>query len=125
MQQLPTTFVLHHSEDYMSAELHNITGSAAVESLIEYQSGSVVSRTILKKSTGTVTLFAFDTGEGLSEHTTQYEALITVVDGSTEITISGVKHIVSKGELIILPANEPHALHAPERFKMVLTMIKD
>ena len=109
----------------MSEELHDITGSAAVESLIEYQSSSVVSRTIIKKNTGTVTLFAFDSGEGLSEHTTKYEALITVVDGSAEITISGVKQTVSKGELIILPANEPHALHAPERFKMVLTMIKD
>ncbi len=109
----------------MSEESHNITGSAAVESLIEYQSGSVVSRMIIKKSTGTVTLFAFDAGEGLSEHTTKYEALITIVDGSAEITISGAKHTVSKGELIILPANEPHALHAPERFKMVLTMIKD
>ncbi len=109
----------------MSEELHDITGSAAVESLIEYQNGSVVSRTIIKKSTGTVTLFAFDAGEGLSEHTTNFEALITVVDGSTEITISGAKHTVSKGELIILPANKPHALHAPERFKMMLTIIKD
>ncbi len=109
----------------MGSGLQDLPGSASVVSeLIEYQSGSVVSRTIIKKDTGTVTLFAFDAGEGLSEHTTQYDALITVVDGSAEITISGKKHTVADGELILLPANEPHAVFAPQRFKMVLTMIR-
>ena len=109
----------------MEPEPQNLSDSStAVKKLIEYQGGSVVSRTIIKKDAGTVTIFAFDAGEGLSEHTTKYDALFTVVDESAEITISGKKHTVADGALIMLPANEPHAVSAPGRFKMVLTMIR-
>ncbi len=92
--------------------------------LIDYQDGSVVSREIIRKNTGTVTLFAFDEGQGLSEHTAPYDALVQVVDGEADITISRKKFRVRKGEMIIMPANEPHALNAVKRFKMVLTMIR-
>jgi quercetin dioxygenase-like cupin family protein len=92
--------------------------------LIDYQDGSVVSRTVVKKETGTVTLFAFDKGEGLSEHTAPFDALVLVVDGEAEVTVSGVAGRVREGEMVLLPAGEPHALAAVERFKMVLTMIR-
>jgi quercetin dioxygenase-like cupin family protein len=95
-----------------------------VEDLIEYQENAVVSREIIRKETGTVTIFAFDKGEGLSEHTAPFDAMVQVVDGTAEIIISGSKNIVNKGELIIMPANEPHALNAIEKYKMVLTMIR-
>jgi quercetin dioxygenase-like cupin family protein len=92
--------------------------------MVDYQTGSVVSRQIVKKKVGTVTLFAFDAGEGLSEHTAPFDALINVLDGEADITISGKVHRVKAGEFIIMPANEPHALKAPVRFKMMLTMIR-
>jgi quercetin dioxygenase-like cupin family protein len=95
-----------------------------VEDLIEYQEGAVVSREIIRKGTGTVTVFAFDKGEGLSEHTAPFDAMVQVIDGKAEITISVNKNIVEKGNMIIMPANEPHALHAMEKFKMILTMIR-
>ncbi|MGB9930091.1 MAG: cupin domain-containing protein [Methanosarcina sp.] len=95
-----------------------------IEDLIEYQEGSVVSREIIRKNTGTVTVFAFDKGEGLSEHTAPFDAMVQVIDGKAEITISGNKNVLEKGDIIIMPANEPHALHALDRFKMVLTMIR-
>jgi len=95
-----------------------------LEKLINYQTGSVVSKTIIKKPAGTVTLFAFDKGEGLSEHTTPFDALVYLVDGEAEITISGKLNLIKKGEMIIMPANQPHALKAKERFKMMLVMIK-
>jgi len=95
-----------------------------VEDLIEYQENAVVSREIIRKETGTVTIFAFDKGEGLSEHTAPFDAMVQVVDGTAEIIISGSKNVVKKGELIIMPANEPHALNAIEKYKMVLTMIR-
>ena len=100
------------------------TESVNMASLVEYQEGSIVSRTLMDKGTGTVTLFAFDEGEGLSEHTTPFDAMVQVLDGEVEITISGKLHCVRGGEMIIMPANEPHALKAASRFKMVLTMIK-
>jgi quercetin dioxygenase-like cupin family protein len=92
--------------------------------LIEYQEGSVVSREIIRKDTGTVTIFAFDKGEGLSEHTAPFDAMVQIIDGKAEITISGNKNILEKGEMIIMPANEPHALKALQKYKMVLTMIR-
>ncbi len=92
--------------------------------LIEYQEGSVVSRTIIDKETGTVTLFAFDEGQRLSEHTAPFDAFVYTLDGAVEVNISGKKFSLTKGEMIIMPANEPHALKAPKRFKMLLTMIK-
>ncbi len=95
-----------------------------LEDLVEYQEGSVISRTIIKKNTGTVTLFAFDQGEGLSEHTAPYDALVYIVDGSARISISGDTFDVAAGEMIVMPAGEPHALQAVDRFKMLLTMVK-
>lgn len=95
-----------------------------VEELIDYQAGAVVSREIIRKETGTVTIFAFDKGEGLSEHTAPFDAMVQIVDGEAEITISGDKNLLKKGEMIIMPANEPHALHAVEKYKMILTMIR-
>ena len=91
---------------------------------VAYQSGSVVSREIIKKDTGTVTIFAFDEGQGLSEHTAPFDALVQVIDGAVEIVISGEKHLLQAGEMIIMPAHEPHALKAVQKFKMMLTMIK-
>jgi quercetin dioxygenase-like cupin family protein len=95
-----------------------------IENLIEYQEDSVVSREIIRKETGTVTIFAFDKGEGLSEHTAPFDAMVQIVDGTAEIIISGNKNVVETGEMIIMPGNVPHALNAVDRFKMVLTMIR-
>ena len=92
--------------------------------LIEYQEGSVISRTLLNKETGTITLFAFDKGQGLSEHTAPFDALVSLLDGEAEINISGKPFSLKQGEMIIMPANEPHALKAVKQFKMILTMIK-
>jgi quercetin dioxygenase-like cupin family protein len=83
------------------------------------------SRTLVKKKTGTVTLFAFDRGEGLSEHTAPFDALVIVLDGEAEITIAGKAHILAAGETILMPANQPHALRAGQPFKMMLVMIRD
>jgi quercetin dioxygenase-like cupin family protein len=95
-----------------------------LENLIAYQKDSVVSKTIIGKKTGTLTLFAFDKGQGLSEHTAPFEATVYLVDGEAEITVAGKIHAVKKGEMIILPANIPHALSALSPFKMLLIMIK-
>jgi quercetin dioxygenase-like cupin family protein len=92
--------------------------------LVDYQEGAVVSRTIIDKKTGTVTLFAFDEGQGLSEHTTPFDALVYLLDGEAEITISGKTLRLGEGEMVILPTNQPHALKAAKKFKMILTMIK-
>ncbi len=93
--------------------------------LVEYQPGAVVSRALIKKPTGTVTAFAFDAGEGLSEHTAPFDALVFVTDGEAEITVDGVLHPVKAGEMVELPAGRPHALKAIQRFKMVLVMIRE
>ncbi len=92
--------------------------------LVEYQEGSIVSRTVIDKSTGTLTLFAFDKSQGLSEHTAPFDALVYVFDGEAEVTISGKPLQLKQGEMIIMPANQPHALRAIDRFKMMLVMIK-
>lgn len=92
--------------------------------LVEYQENSIVSRTIVDNSSGTVTLFAFDVEQGLSEHTAPFDALVQLLDGEAEITISGKKHVVKQDDMIIMPSNEPHALKAVKKFKMLLTMIK-
>lgn len=94
------------------------------EELVEYQEKAVVSKEILKKDTGRITVFAFDKGEGLSEHTAPFDAMVQVIDGTLELTIDGEVFTLNKGDMIIMPANVPHALHAAEKFKMVLTMIK-
>lgn len=101
-----------------------MTSPINISQSIQYQAGSVVSKEILNKSTGTITLFAFDQGQGLSEHTAPYDALVLVVDGEAEITVSGTKHEVKSGEILMMPANSPHALKAIKPFKMLLTMIK-
>jgi len=92
--------------------------------LVDYQPGSVVSRTVIDKPSGTLTLFSFDKGQGLSEHTAPFDALVYILDGEAEITISGRPLRVKQGEMVIMPANEPHALKATHRFKMLLAMIK-
>ena len=95
-----------------------------LQRLVDYQSGTVVSRTLINKKIGTVTLFAFDTGEGLSEHTAPFDALVYVFDGEAEIIIAGTPFQVKKGEMIIMPADKPHELKALRRFKMMLVMIR-
>ena len=92
--------------------------------LVDYQPGSVVSRTIIKKPKGTVTIFAFSEGEGLSEHTAPFDALVCVLDGEAEIRISGEPFRVKSGEMILMPAGKPHALKAVKKFKMLLIMIR-
>ena len=92
--------------------------------LAEYQAGAIVSRTLIKKATGTVTLFAFDAGQELSEHTAPFDALVQVLDGEAEITISGSPLRVTAGQIVIMPAEKPHAVKAVKRFKMLLVMVR-
>jgi quercetin dioxygenase-like cupin family protein len=102
-------------------------GSSQVTKLsdmIAYQKGSVVSRTLIDKKAGTITLFSFDKGQGLSEHTAPFDALVYILDGKAEISISGKPYHLQAGEMIIMPANNPHALKAVEQFKMMLVMIR-
>ena len=91
---------------------------------IDYADNAVVSKHVIKKDTGNVSLFAFDKGESLSEHTAPFDAVVNIVDGKAEIIIDGISHVLEAGETIVMPADIPHALNAVERFKMVLTMIK-
>lgn len=95
-----------------------------VTDLIDYQEGSVVSREIIAKKTGTVTLFAFDEGQGLSEHTAPFDATVFCLEGEVEVTISGRPILVKKDEMIIMPADQPHSLKAKSKFKMLLIMIR-
>ncbi len=92
--------------------------------LIEYQEGAVVSRTIIDQKTGTLTLFAFTSGQGLSEHTAPFDALVYLLDGEADIAIAGQSYRLRKGEMIIMPANKPHGLKAIDNFKMLLVMIR-
>ena len=104
----------------------NLSGKVIrAEDLTAYQTGSVVSRTIVDKKVGTVTLFAFDQGQGLSEHTAPYDAIVYIQDGEAEITIGGKPLYVKKGEMVIMPAKVPHALRAMKNFKMILIMIRE
>jgi len=113
------------SQDESSIAQISIVGQVAqLADLVDYQVGAVVSRTLAKKSSGTVTLFAFDRGQGLSEHTAPFDALVHVVDGAAEISIAGTEHRLETGDAIIMPADVPHAVKAVERFKMMLTMLK-
>lgn len=95
-----------------------------LENHVAYADGSVVSKTLLKKETGNITLFAFDQGQGLSEHTAPFDAVVHILDGAAEITIGGKPQIVAAGEMVIMPANVPHALQAEQKFKMLLVMIR-
>ncbi len=91
---------------------------------VNYSDGAIVSKTITKNNAGNVSLFAFDKGQNLSEHTAPFDALIQVMDGKARVTIAGEEYVLQEGEIIIMPANIPHAVEAIERFKMMLTMIK-
>lgn len=95
-----------------------------LKEMVDYQDGSIVSRAIIDKKTGTTTLFAFDKGQGLSEHTAPYDAMVYLIDGTGEFVIGGVSYQLNEGEMIIMPANIPHAVKATERFKMLLIMIR-
>ena len=101
-----------------------MTNPKNINQTINYQKGSVVSKEIVNKPTGTVTLFAFDKGQGLSEHTAPYDALVMITDGKAVITVSGVKNEVKTGEMLLMSAKAPHSLKAIQRFKMILIMIK-
>lgn len=108
-----------------SAGAKSLVGQViSLATLLEYQEGAVVSRTLVQKKAGTVTLFAFDEGQGLSEHTAPFEALVYLLEGEAEITISGKRNRVQAGEMLIMPADEPHALQALRPFKMVLIMLR-
>lgn len=110
--------------EYQGKNIMNLNESNKISDLIEYQKDSVVSKTLIKKEKGTITIFAFDKGQGLSEHTAPFDALVQVVDGKADILLNGKSNIVSEGEMIIMPVNVPHALKAIEKFKMMLVMIK-
>jgi quercetin dioxygenase-like cupin family protein len=92
--------------------------------LVTYQEGSVVSRTIVDKKSGTATLFAFGQGEGLNEHRAPFDALVYVLDGEAEVTLAGKSFVLKEGEMVLIPANKPHTLRATRRFKMLLVMIR-
>ena len=102
----------------------NITHVLKLKDMVAYQEHSVVSREIIRKPSGTMTVFAFDKGEGLSEHTAPFDAVVYLLEGEAEIRIDGTPYLVKEGEMIIMPANKPHALKAITRYKMLLMMIK-
>lgn len=106
------------SNEFLKSEVFSFSGS------VDYADGAIVSKTVLKKQSGNISLFAFDKGEALSEHTAPFDALIQIVDGRGEIIIGGKSFLLESGQSIIMPANVPHAVKAVERLKMVLTMIK-
>jgi quercetin dioxygenase-like cupin family protein len=112
-------------ENIMAEEKESLMAQAlGLAELVSYQEGSVVSRTLLDKKAGTITVFAFAGGEGLSEHTAPFDAFVQIIDGTAEITVDGVLHTVRAGQMIIMPANKPHALRAVQQFKMLLVMIR-
>ncbi len=96
-----------------------------LEEMIDYQEGSIVSRTLIKKNGGTLTLFAFDAGQGLSEHSAPFDAVVQILDGEGELTIGGIKVPATKGQTVLMPANIPHSVAAAQRFKMLLIMIRE
>jgi len=114
---------MEHNKEQTGVE-KLIARAIKLRDLAEYQEGAVVSRTIIDKKTGTVTFFTFDEGQGLSEHTAPFDALVYLIEGEAEIVISGKPLRVKEGEFVIMPANQPHALRAVTQFKMLLTMIR-
>ncbi len=106
------------NKSFNAEEVYKINGA------IDYQDGGIVSKQVIKNSAGNITLFAFDKGQGLSEHTAPFDAVVQVIDGESEVIIGGKKHAVREGEMIIMPANVPHALNALVPFKMCLVMLK-
>jgi quercetin dioxygenase-like cupin family protein len=112
-------------EVIMSGSKEDVTGKPlTMTELIAYQEGSVVSRTLIDKKVGTLTVFAFGEGQGLSEHTVPYDAFVQILDGEAEVTIEGTVHRLAAGQMIIMPADRPHLLKAVKRFKMLLVMIR-
>ncbi|MGQ9673524.1 MAG: cupin domain-containing protein [Candidatus Aminicenantales bacterium] len=103
---------------FLAAEVHRAT------SLVDYQKGAIVSREILNRPSGTITIFAFDEGQQLSEHTAPFDALVIVLDGQAEIRIAGQPHSARRGEMILMPANVPHSVKAIKKFKMILIMVR-
>lgn len=101
------------------------TKEIMTSSYVPYQEGSIVSKTVMDKKTGSVTIFAFDKGQGLSEHTAPFDALVHILDGDAEITVSGQHYELKKGETFVMPAKELHALRAVEKFKMLLVIIRE
>ena len=122
---LITFFKRKISNGYQGRSIMNLNEANKISDIIEYQKDSVVSKTLIKKEKGTLTVFAFDKGQGLSEHTVPFDALVEAVDGKADILLNGKSNIVSEGERIIMPANVPHALKAIEKFKMMLIMIRE
>jgi len=110
------------TEDF--TRIGDLTLAFQLKDMASYQEHSVVSREIIRKPAGTITVFAFDQGEGLSEHTAPFDAVVYILEGEAEIRIDGKPHIVKAGEMIIMPASKPHALKALTRYKMLLVMIK-
>ncbi len=109
----------------MNSTYHDAIGHALpLTKLISYQDGTVISRTLLDKGIGTITLFAFAAGQGLSEHTAPFDAVVQILDGTALVTIDGISHTVQSGEMIIMPAHRPHALRGAGAFTMLLTMIR-
>jgi quercetin dioxygenase-like cupin family protein len=112
-------------EQHMSEQSNTPKGIAFdLAQHVEYADDAVVSKTLIKRTTGNITLFAFDQGQGLSEHTAPFDAVVTILDGEAEITIGGQPQMVSAGQMLIMPANISHALQANKRFKMLLVMIR-
>ena len=116
----------HHDSKNQKSEVAELPSGKAVSlvTMIDYAAGSIVSKTIAKTGAGTMTLFAFDAGQGLSEHSAPFDAYVMVLDGSTLLTIGGEKVAAKTGETVRMPANIPHAVHAPQPFKMLLTMLR-
>jgi quercetin dioxygenase-like cupin family protein len=109
----------------MSGRQESLRGKAlTLTELVSYQEGAVISRTLIDKKIGTVTVFAFGDGQGLSEHTVPYDAYIQILDGAAEVTIEGTVHPLTAGQMIIMPADRPHSLKGVKRFKMLLVMIR-
>ena len=108
----------------MPSSRTNVAEEMKLKDLVAYQNGAVVSRTLVSAEGGTVTAFAFDAGQGLSEHTAPYDALVIVIEGTVDVEISGKSHHLNEGDMIIMPANKPHALKAMTKFKMILIMVR-
>ena len=121
---VPTIFFIMNNIKKQDSAEDLLARSLALAGLVQYQAGAVVSRTIINRKTGTVTLFAFDQGQELSEHTAPFDAMAVILDGQAEVAIAGRSQAVRSGEMIIMPARKPHALKAASRFKMLLIMIR-
>ena len=123
MQRNKTKYYKSNKEDTNMAKVEKGIVFTS-NNVIDYAEGGVVSKELVHSNAGSVTLFSFDAGQGLSEHTAPFDAFIQVVDGKMELTVENVKHVISAGESFIIPSGAPHSVNAPERFKMIITMIR-